>query len=230
MPQTDLMNFFLQNYIDTIYGGKSQQTSDIFNNLTANGTENALGGGLQNSDMLSGVLQRIIAGEANPISQSMQSKVNRNFDRNIRGINENLAATGMSRSGAGSAIQAQAAGEAAGQVADAEAQLYNQAILQLLGIDQLNLSERAQDINFMQSLMQGKANKDQQNLQEEANDFNFFRDFFPGLLQGGAQVGAAALTGGASIPFTAGAGFLGNMVGGPYPTKNPNPSLGTGWY
>ena len=194
-----LTNFALRNYINSIYGGQSQQTDDVFNTLTNGGTRDLTPSGLDfgNNQIIVDYMKDIIAGNPNPITQTATANINKSFDKRADEINQSVVGRGLSRSGVGSLIQSELEGQRAGAIGGTNADILQNAINTLLATtsdeNRLRLSERSQDLGFISNLISGKGNADIRNFQEQQSEFNFFRDLLPGLIQGGSQIGAAEI-------------------------------------
>lgn len=188
-----------KNYLTSIYGGESDQVNDIYSGVV--NSQN--GGGVD----LRGYVNSILTGDntglnaANQkITKASEGTINRNFNNASNKVNENIAAQGLSRSGVSAGAMVDLEGkrgdalvqnEAAGAARQLES--IRMAINSILGLDQLDLST-------FNSLAGNKANADQNNLAIENSKFSF-ADLLPGLLQGGAKVGTALATGGASLSY-----------------------------
>ena len=196
-PTTKL---FLTNYINSIYGGESQQTRGILDGLFGSGDQYS--SPLKSADFLRDYLTNSLQTGLpfkDEFRQTSQGAINKSFNQAGTKLNESLAGRGNFRSGAGIAAQIGLAGERGSALAGNEANLNQQdinfrqnAIAQLLGLDQLSLSEAGLNQNFLQSLISGKTSADVNNFNVEQSKFNF-ADILPGLFQGVGQIGAALI-------------------------------------
>lgn len=193
-PTTKL---FLTNYINSIYGGESQQTRDILSGLFGQGYESPL----KNTEFLSNYLKGALTTGLpykDQFRQESTGTINRSYDKASTNLKEMFAGKGTYRGGASSAAQIDLAGQRGGALAQNEANLNLQdinfregAIAKLLGLEQLNLSEAGLNQNFLQSLIGGKNAADVNNFNIDQSKGDFW-DLLPGLIQGGSNIIAAA--------------------------------------
>lgn len=194
-----ITKLFLTNLINAQYGGSSQQTQDLLNNLFSNAGDSSA---LKNTEFLTTYLKDALTNGLpfkDQLRQTSSGTINTAFNTAGTRLSETLAGRGTLRSGIGSAAQIALAGERGKALASNEASLNTQdisfrenAIAKLLGIDQLNLSEAGLNQNFLQTLLSGKNAADVNNFNIEQNKFNLL-DLIPGLFEGGAKIGASLL-------------------------------------
>ena len=146
--------------------------------------------------------------------QNAQTQVNRGVDTSGERLKEQLAQSGMSRSGVATGAMANLEMGRADALGNVETQLATQdqafrqnALAKLLGLQELGLQELGQNRSYytQQLGMQlGQENWNKQfDYQKDQDKFSFGRDALPGIINGVGQVGLALATGGASIPFQA---------------------------
>lgn len=155
--------------------------------------------------------------------QSLYGDVNRSFDKGATTLRENLAGSGMLRSGAGQNAFATLEGGRTGAISEANTQLaaqdqaFRQGALQnLLGVFGQETSWKEFLMNLLtnqnQFTAQNRLQSDQFEFGKGQSKFNFWRDLLPGLIGAGGQVGAAYAgkgTGGTKAGAGAGAGMAG---------------------
>jgi len=168
---------------------------------------------LQNNQFIQEFLRGLVSGDNGLYSKQRQvatSDINQVFDRNRRYASENLAQSGLSRSGIGSVISSMLAGQQANAIAKSDVNIgQNQlnakqrAIQQLLGLDseslQANLGQQRIGLG-QQNIDLGRSKLEE--LKREYNDqstFNFWRDAFPGIMKLGGSIALAPVTGGGSL-------------------------------
>ena len=136
--------------------------------------------------------------------QNAQTQINRGVDTSSLRLQEQLAQSGMSRSGVATGAMANLEMGRADAMGNAETQLTAQdqayrsnAFARLLGLQELGLQELGQNRSYYANqlgmqLDQEKWNK-QFDYQKDQDKFNFWRDALPGIISGAGQVGAAAI-------------------------------------
>jgi hypothetical protein len=136
--------------------------------------------------------------------QNAQTQVNKGVDTSGERLKEQLAQSGMSRSGVATGAMANlemgrsdALGNVETQLAAKDEAFRKDALAKLLGLQELGLSEMGQNRNYYTNLIGQQMNSEQFNnqmdYQKDQDKFNFFRDLLPGLISAGGQVGGAAL-------------------------------------
>lgn len=164
------------------------------------------------TDMLKGIIEQ---GDPNQAlyRQRAQSEINKSYGQSQNALNQQLAQSGLLRSGALPAVSSGIEAGRAGAMGQAEVQLaaqdqaYRQQALQsLLGLQELGLSETSANRSYLTNLLGQQQSTqqfyDQLNFQKSQSKFNFFRDLLPGLIQGVGQVGAAYAGKPAATPTT----------------------------
>lgn len=142
--------------------------------------------------------------------QNAQTQINRGADTSGLRLQEQLAQSGMSRSGVATGAmanlemgRADAMGNVETQLATADSAYRSKALANLLGLQELGLSEMGQNRNFYSNLLGQEMNQENFNkqfdYQKEQDKFNFLRDLMPGLISAGGKV-VGAYAGKTTIP------------------------------
>lgn len=151
--------------------------------------------------------------------QSLYGDVNKSFDKGATTLRENLAGSGMLRSGVGQNAFATLEGGRTGAISEANTQLaaqdqsFRQGALQnLLGVFGQETSWKEYLMNLLNNQnqfgQQSRLQRDQYDFEKGQSKFNFWRDLLPGLISGGSKVWAAS-AGKTPVPVPAsGAGAM----------------------
>lgn len=134
--------------------------------------------------------------------QGAMADVNKTYDKGATTLKENLAGSGMLRSGVGQNAFATLEGGRANAMGGVNTQLAAQdqsfrqnALKNLLGVFGQESSQGQQWKEFLLNLQNDQSKSEwQKKYAEDQSKFNFWRDLFPGFLSAGGSMGAAALT------------------------------------
>jgi len=136
--------------------------------------------------------------------QNLQGQINKGVDTSQERLKEQLAQSGMSRSGVATGAMANLEMGRADALGNAEVQLSAQdqafrqnALAKLLGLQELGLNEMGQNRNYYSNMLGMEMSNDrfnkQMEYQKEQDKFNFWRDMMPGLIDAGGKAGVAAI-------------------------------------
>lgn len=134
--------------------------------------------------------------------QNAQTQINRGADTSGLRLQEQLAQSGMSRSGVATGAMANLEMGRADAMGNAEVQLTAQdqafrqnALAKLLGLQELGLSEMGQNRSFWTTTLGQQMNQDNFNkqfdYQKDQDKFNLWRDAMPGFFSAAGQVAGA---------------------------------------
>lgn len=179
-------------------------TQNLNNAQDPNMTAGGFGGVDYNyfTDLLKGYLEN---GDPNQglYRQNAQGAINKSYNTAGSNLASNLAQSGLFRSGYNTAANIGLEGQRENAMGQAELGLAQQdqsfrqnALANLLGLQNLGLQETSQNRNYLLGLTNSLSGQltNQQQLQQQTdqNKFNFFRDALPGLLELGGKAIAAS--------------------------------------
>jgi hypothetical protein len=211
MPKDFLTSQFYDRYFsqsgkdDWQTLSKARNAADLFGSMADSSKY------LQNIPAIEGMLKQRMQGNNPLIAQARQlmtGNIRKSTNRAVESTDQNLASTGLRRAGIGTAARNKIFGGEASALAEGELGLaereessINQAIAQLLGIDQMRMGAAQNDRGYLSSILgqneQSRQFNEQLRLSQESEPFDWGKIFSsiiqaaPSFIPGGGKAAGA---------------------------------------